>query len=110
MAAKSAFTKRLTLALAVLLLSYGAFVGVLSRQVAQEHGQEAMQRMSYGLARHIVEHWPLISMSDRSKADRAERDEMLLMLMVQVDPGAQRVSVLLALTVTFPTDAPSSSV
>lgn len=88
MAAKSSFTKRLTLALAILLLSYGAFVGFLSRQVAQEHGQEAMQRMSYGLAQHIVEHWPQISMSDRSEADRAERDEMLSMLMV-VNPGIQ---------------------
>jgi signal transduction histidine kinase len=88
MAAKTSFTKRLTLALAILLLSYGAFVAYLSRQVAQEHGQEAMQRMSHGLAQHIVEHWPQISMSDRSKADRAERDTMLSMLMV-VNPGIQ---------------------
>jgi signal transduction histidine kinase len=88
MAPKSSFTKRLTLALAVLLLSYGIFVAYLSRQVAQEHSQEAMQTMSHGLAQHIVEHWPQISMSDRSQADRAERDTMLSMLMV-VNPGIQ---------------------
>ena len=88
MATNSSFTKRLTIALAILLLSYGLFVGVLSRQVAKEHSQEALQTMSYGLAKHIVEHWPQISMSDRSLADRAERDAMLQMLMV-VNPAIQ---------------------
>jgi signal transduction histidine kinase len=88
MRTKSSFTKRLTIALAVLLLSYGIFASILSRQVAKEHSQEALQRMSYGLAKHIVEHWPQISMSDRSLADRAERDAMLNMLMV-VNPGIQ---------------------
>lgn len=88
MRTKSSFTKRLTIALAVLLLSYGIFASILSRQVAKEHSQEALQRMSYGLAKHIVDHWPQISMSDRSLADRAERDAMLNMLMV-VNPGIQ---------------------
>jgi len=86
------FTTRLTLALALLLLAYGAFVAVLGRQVAVQHEQEALQRLSHGLARHIVEHWPEITLTDsdgaRDKADHVAREALLGMLMV-VNPGVQ---------------------
>ncbi|MBO3708033.1 MAG: HAMP domain-containing histidine kinase [Candidatus Accumulibacter sp.] len=88
MPGRRSFTARLTLALALLLLAYGAFVGVLGRHVAAEHEQEALQRLSHGLARHIVEHWPEITLTDSDQADRAARAAVLSMLMV-VNPGIQ---------------------
>ena len=82
------FASRLTLAMALLLLAYGALVGILGWRVAAEDEQESLQRLSHGLARHIVEHWPEITLPDRDQADRAARDELLSMLMV-VNPGIQ---------------------
>jgi signal transduction histidine kinase len=82
------FTWRLTLALASLLLVFGMLVAVLGRYVVQQHEQESLQRLSHGLARHIVEHWPQIAAPDRDAADRAEREALLAMLMV-VNPGVQ---------------------
>jgi signal transduction histidine kinase len=92
-AAGRSFTTRLTLALALLLLTYGALVALLGRHVASEHEQESLQRLSHGLARHIVEHWPQIAAVDqgqaqRDQADRAARDALMSMLMV-VNPGVQ---------------------
>ena len=88
MLSRRSFTTRLTLALALLLLAYGALVGLLGRHVAAEHEQEALQRLSHGLARHIVEHWPEITLTDPDQADRAARAALLSMLMV-VNPGIQ---------------------
>ena len=85
---KRSFTTRLTLALALLLLGFGALVALLGRQVAAEHEQESLQRLSHGLARHIVEHWPAIAATDPDQADRAAREALLAMLMV-VNPGVQ---------------------
>ena len=82
------FTTRLTLALAVLLLGFGGFVAVLSREVVSQHQDEALQLLSKGLARHIVEHWPEITIADRDQADRKARGALLSMLMV-VNPGVQ---------------------
>lgn len=82
------FTTRLTLVMAFLLFAYGALVALLGRHVASEHEQETLQRLSHGLARHIVEHWPEISLPDRDRADRAARESVLSMLMV-VNPGIQ---------------------
>ncbi len=82
------FATRLTLALALLLLAYGAFVALLGREVAAEHEQESLQRLSHGLARHIVEHWPEIALADPDLADQAARAALLSMLMV-VNPGVQ---------------------
>ena len=84
---------RLTLALALLLLAYGALVALLGRHLASEHEQESLQRLSHGLARHIVEHWPQMAKldlgeEDRDQADRAARDALMSMLMV-VNPGVQ---------------------
>ena len=82
------FTTRLTLALAALLLLFGGFVAAVGRHVAAEHEQESLQRLSHGLARHIVAHWPRITAADPDAADRAARDALLAMLMA-VNPGVQ---------------------
>ncbi|MBL0166565.1 MAG: HAMP domain-containing histidine kinase [Propionivibrio sp.] len=88
MSRRRSFTRRLTIALALLLLGFGALVGLLGRHVAAEHEQEALQRLSHGLARHIVEHWPEIILADPEQADLAARKALLSMLMV-VNPGIQ---------------------
>ncbi len=80
------FTTRLTVALALLLIAFGTLVALLGRHVAAEQDQEALQRLSHGLARHIVEHWPAIAVADPDEADRAARAALLSMLMV-VNPG-----------------------
>lgn len=82
------FTTRLSWALAVLLLAYGAFVALLGRQVAAEQEQESLQRLSHGLARHIVDHWPEMASPDRDEAERGARGALLSMLMT-VNPGVQ---------------------
>lgn len=82
------FATRLSAVLVVLLLAYGALITALAARVAVEHEQEALQRLSHGLARHIVSHWPAISVKDPKQAAQAERDELLSMLMV-VNPGIQ---------------------
>ncbi|MDP2006953.1 MAG: HAMP domain-containing sensor histidine kinase [Rubrivivax sp.] len=82
------FTTRLSLALALLLLVYGAFVALLGRQVAAAQEQESQQRLSHGLARHIVGHWPEIASPDRDEAERSARSALLAMLMT-VNPGVQ---------------------
>ena len=82
------FTTRLCLALALLLLAYGVFVALLGRHVAAAQEQESQQRLSHGLARHIVGHWPLITSPDRDEAERAARGALLSMLMT-VNPAVQ---------------------
>ena len=88
MTRQRSFTTRLTVALAVLLLAYGAMVAVLARQVAADHEQESLQRLSHGLAGHIVGHWPQVTAANRDAADEAARAALLSMLMV-VNPGVQ---------------------
>ena len=82
------FTTRLTLTLAALLLAYAGLIAVLGRSVAAEHEQESLQRLSHGLAQHIVSHWPEITAADPNQADSAARSALLQMLMV-VNPGIQ---------------------
>jgi signal transduction histidine kinase len=82
------FARRLIVTLALLILAYGGFVGVLGRHVAVQHEKESLQRLSYGLARHIIEHWPQIAQADADAADRLARETLLSMLMV-VNPGVQ---------------------
>ena len=85
------FTTRLTLVLAALLLSYAVGVALLSRQVAHQHEQETLQRLSHGLAAHIVGHWPELgpdSPDPAAPANVAARQALLQMLMV-VNPGIQ---------------------
>ncbi|CAN5161824.1 sensor histidine kinase [soil metagenome] len=76
------------MALALLLLAYGGFVALLGRQVAAEQEQESLQRLSHGLAGHIVGHWPEITSLSRDEADRSARGALLSMLMT-VNPGVQ---------------------
>jgi signal transduction histidine kinase len=82
------FTTRLSLVLALLLLAYGAFVAFIGRQVAAEQEQESSQRLSHGLARHIVGHWPEIASPNRDEAEQSARSALLAMLMT-VNPGVQ---------------------
>ena len=83
-----AFATRLVWAMAALLLAFGLLVGVLVHVSAGEREQESLQRLSHGLARHIVEHWPEIAQSDPRVSDQAARDALLSMLMV-VNPGIE---------------------
>ena len=82
------FATRLTLTLAALLLGYAGLVAGLSRQVAHQHEQESLQRLSHGLAAHIIGHWPEITTAHPDPADLAARQALLQMLMV-VNPGIQ---------------------
>lgn len=82
------FAARLSIALALLLLAYGAFVALIGRHLAHEQAQESLQRLSHGLARHIVSHWPEVAEPDPAGADRAARGALLQMLMT-VNPGVQ---------------------
>ncbi len=82
------FTTRLSLVLALLLLGYGAFVALIGRQFAHEQAQESLQRLSHGLAQHIVAQWPEITKADPAGPDGAARQALLQMLMT-VNPGVQ---------------------
>ena len=82
------FATRLTGVLAVLLLTYALLVALLSRQVASEHEQESLQRLSHGLAAHIIAHWPELTQAEPDPTHGAARAELLKMLMV-VNPGIQ---------------------
>lgn len=86
------FSTRLAVALGVLLLVYAGLVSLIQRQVQRENELESLQRVSHGLAQHIVEHWPQIALADSSAADGAAdgaaRAALLRMLMV-VNPGVQ---------------------
>lgn len=88
--AARSITTRLTLALALLLLAYGALVGLLGWHGAEQQTEESLQRLSHGLAQHIVEHWPEIAraQTDPGLADREARAALLTMLMA-VNPGVQ---------------------
>jgi signal transduction histidine kinase len=101
------FASRLSLVLAALLLAYGAMVAVFGQRLAHEQEEETLQRLSYGLAAHIVGHWPEIvppsqrppaaapaagaltrAATDEVNADVATRKALLSMLMT-VNPGVQ---------------------
>lgn len=82
------FSTRLAAWLALLLLAYGALVALLGHRLTVQQGQETLQRVSHGLARHIVAHWPEIAAPTREAADRAAREALLNMLMV-VNPAVQ---------------------
>ncbi len=84
----TSFTTRLSLALALLLLGYGAFVALIGRQFAHDQAQESLQRLSHGLAGHIVAQWPEITSADPAGADGTARKALLQMLMT-VNPGVQ---------------------
>jgi signal transduction histidine kinase len=82
------FATRVALMMALLLAGFGVLVALLGWRVMVQHEQESLQRLSHGLAQHIVEHWPHVARPERDAADRAEREALLQMLMV-VNPGVQ---------------------
>ena len=79
---------RLTVTLLVLLIGFGLLVATLSRQLIRQDQDETLQRLSSGLARHIVEHWPEVAVTDLVAADTEARKALLSMLMT-VNPGVQ---------------------
>lgn len=80
------FSRRLTLVFAGLLCGFGLLVGLVGRQVLNTQERDALQRLSHGLARHIVEHWPAVAHSTGGDTERRALDEVLGMLMV-VNPA-----------------------
>jgi len=80
------FTARLSLALAVLLCGFGALVAAVGTRTLATQQQETLQRLSHGLAQHIVEHWP--GLAANGAVERHALDEVLAMLMV-VNPAIE---------------------
>jgi signal transduction histidine kinase len=87
----TSFATRLSLVLALLLLGFGAFVALIGRQFAQEQAQVSLQRLSHGLAQHIVAQWPEITAADPAGADGADgaARKALLQMLMTVNPGVQ---------------------
>ncbi len=81
------FTARLSLALAALLCGFGALVAVVGARVLAKQQQETLQRLSQGLAVHIVEHWPALSQPAEA-ATPGRLNAVLDMLMV-VNPAIE---------------------
>lgn len=86
---KLSFARRLTLALSALLLGYGAVVASIGRQLEAAHEQEALQRLSHGLARHIVEHWPEATTGAAGGDANAAARAALMRMLVSVNPGIE---------------------
>jgi hypothetical protein len=84
----TSFTRRIVLAFAVLLLGFGLLVAFLGHRVTLQHEQETLQRLSHGLAKHIVDHWPQVARPADGAIDRTSLDDVLHMLMV-VNPGIE---------------------
>lgn len=82
------FAQRLALLLAALLCGFGAVVGLVGHQALKHREQETLQRLSFGLANHIVEHWPAVSRSVGGLDDKLALDKVLDMLMV-VNPAIE---------------------
>lgn len=80
------FTARLSLALAALLCALGAVIAAVGTQALAMQQQETLQRLSRGLAEHIVEHWP--GLAANGAVERRGLDEVLGMLMV-VNPAIE---------------------
>lgn len=79
---------RLSLAVVLLLLAFGLLVAIISRNALSAHEDEALQRLSHGLAAHIVSNWPDITLTDPDAAEKRAREELLTMLS-SVNPGIQ---------------------
>ncbi|MFN0185102.1 MAG: ATP-binding protein [Aquabacterium sp.] len=82
------FPTRLLWLLALLLALFGSFVAVVFDRDARVRELQALQRLSHGLARHIVEHWPQVTLPGNEAAERAGREAVLAQLMA-VNPGVQ---------------------
>lgn len=84
----TSFSRRIVLAFAMLLLGFGLLVAFLGHRVTIQHEQETLQRLSHGLAKHIVDHWPQVARPADGAIDRTSLDDVLHMLMV-VNPGIE---------------------
>lgn len=85
----TSLARRLSAALALLMLAYGGAVAVLVWQLSVAREQETLQQLSAGLARHIVGHWPEVATAaDRPEGQPEARAAVLQMLMT-VNPGIQ---------------------
>jgi signal transduction histidine kinase len=73
--------------LAVLLVTSGAVAAVIRWQTLNNESIN-LQRLSAGLAQHIVGHWPVVTDIEPSDANKAEQDKLLDMLMT-VNPAIQ---------------------
>lgn len=83
------FARRLTLALSALLLAYGAVIAGIGRALEVAHEQEALQRLSHGLARHIVEHWPEATAGTDAGEPEATARAALIGMLMAVNPGIE---------------------
>lgn len=83
---RASLSARLVVALLAVLAGYGLLVGATFRHEAAEREALALQRVSAGLAAHIVGHWP--HLAGTGTDDGAARGALLQMLMT-VNPGVQ---------------------
>lgn len=82
------FAGRLTLTFALLLGAFGTAMLTLGAHVAAEREAAALQTLSAGLARHVVEHWPVVRATHIDATDAGSRERLIEMLMT-VNPGIQ---------------------
>ncbi len=82
------FASRLTAILALLLLGFSVTMAGLGSRLAESRGAEALQRLSAGLALHVLEHWPVVSARGVDADDEGARKRLIEMLMT-VNPGIQ---------------------
>jgi signal transduction histidine kinase len=79
---------QLILAFFGVLLVTAVLVGILIRWQTLQNESATLQRLSAGLAAHIVGHWPVVTQADQDKASKQEQDALLDMLMT-VNPAIQ---------------------
>mgnify|MGYP002778205567 CR=1 FL=1 len=82
------FSQRIAVVFAALLAGFSVLVLALGLRAAGEHEHEVLQRLSHGLALHIVDHWPEVARSADEPGLRAALDEILHMLMT-VNPAIE---------------------
>jgi signal transduction histidine kinase len=82
------FTRRVALALALVLLAFGLFVALLVRHVVVQVQDAGNQHLARGLAQHMVERWPALRTGDAGRADDGAREALLRMLGT-VNPAVQ---------------------
>ncbi len=74
--------------MAALLLLFGSIAAALAWRAVAAREQETLQRLSAGLAAHIVKHWPEVSASAGGADDDGARQALIRMLMT-VNPAIQ---------------------
>jgi signal transduction histidine kinase len=79
---------RMPLVLALLLAAFAAGLSWHGLRLADLRQDEALQRLSAPLARHIVGHWPALQGQGVDAADPLARERLIEMLMT-VNPGIQ---------------------